>query len=240
MHKYRNNPDVDQLHVAFRPGPSSALYLVRTILLDAILRHRFKLSGTMMDFGCGQSPYRSLFAHTHYIGIDIHTSGFPQENKKAEYFFDGETIPFADGYFDSILCTEVMEHLFHPEVALCEFQRVLKPGGRMLMTCPFMWELHEEPWDYARYTSYAITQMMQAAGFEVEVMEKAGHSIQALAQQRILYFTSQILPRLPSVANRAAWHLGVTACNLLADFFSKRLPNSETIYLSNVIVARKI
>lgn len=239
MFANRKNPDVRRLDIAFRPGPTSALYLVRNTLLDAILKYRKKLTGRMMDFGCGQSPYRPLFDHVDYTGVDIHVSGFPDGDKRADHYFDGEKTPFSENHFDSILCTEVLEHAFEPAAMLNELHRVLKPGGRLLLTCPFMWELHEEPWDYARYTPYAVRSLLKESGFEVVEEERAGHPAEAIAQQQILYFTSCTVRKLPPGVNFIAWHMMVTLRNLGARMLSRLLPRYGRIYLSNVFLAQK-
>lgn len=72
---------------------------------------------------------------------------------KLIFFYDGETIPFENNSFDSIVSTKVLEHLFTIYELLEEFYIVLKPNGKAVITTPFMWEEHEIPYYFARYTT---------------------------------------------------------------------------------------
>ena len=81
-----------------------------------------------------------------------------------------DSIPAGDSSFDVVLCTQVLEHVPQPRDALQEFRRVLRSGGSLIATVPFLWEEHEVPFDYYRYTRYGIEHLVQSAGFaEVEV-----------------------------------------------------------------------
>lgn len=237
------DPAVKDVDPAFRPGPTSSFHLVRKTLLAGVMKYRHALTGRMMDYGCGQSPYKALFSHTDYTGVDTHRSGFPEADKHADVFLEEDRIPFADRYFNAILCTEVFEHVFDLPGTLKELHRVLKPGGKMLITCPFIWELHEEPWDFARYTPYALKHLLNEAGFEVEVHERAGHPIEAIAQQCIVYYTNGFFPRIPKFIRIAArpllWHFCIAGLNSAAVILTKLLPRYTNLYLCNILLVHK-
>ena len=76
-----------------------------------------------------------------------------------------DALPVNPASFDAVLCTEVLEHLRHPDAVLAELARVLVPGGRLCLTVPFVWPLHEEPFDFFRYTPFALSEMLQEHGF---------------------------------------------------------------------------
>jgi SAM-dependent methyltransferase len=76
-----------------------------------------------------------------------------------------DSIPADDGSFDAVLCTQVLEHVPQPLEALREFRRVLDTGGILMATMPFVWEEHETPFDYYRYTRYGIEHLTRSAGF---------------------------------------------------------------------------
>ena len=103
-------------------------YFARAGLRDAMTALAPKLTGRLLDVGCGTKPYRSLFAVDAYIGLDI-DSDASRRRGIADHLYDGKAFPFADGSFDSILCNQVLEHVFNPDEFLGEIARVLKPGG---------------------------------------------------------------------------------------------------------------
>lgn len=141
----------------------SALYAARVKATRAVIAEHAR--GRVLDVGCGHMPFRS-FTLQHasaYEGFDIEarTPGVTHIGN-AEAMTD---IP-ADAY-DTLLNFEVLEHLPHPQRAVAEFARVLKPGGMLLITVPHLSRLHEEPHDYFRYTTYGLRTMLSDAGLEV-------------------------------------------------------------------------
>ena len=102
-----------------------------------------------------------------YIGVDYKIEGREEGQKEVDVFYDGKTIPFKDAEFDSLLSTEVLEHVFNIDELLLEFNRVLKINGQAIITTPFMWEEHEMPYDFARYTTPALEYLYQKHGFEI-------------------------------------------------------------------------
>jgi SAM-dependent methyltransferase len=176
-------PDPD-----FSPSLFHPFYFVRTGLKEGVLKFAPQLSGRMMDFGCGSKPYRIAFNVTEYIGVDYENPGHPHTNEQIDVFYDGKSIPFPDGHFDSILCSEVFEHIFNLKEILRELYRVLKPGGKMLITCPFVWNEHEVPHDFARYTRFALESMINETGFKIVEFHKAGNFITTIFQLITLYF----------------------------------------------------
>ena len=94
------------------------------------------LGGNLLDFGGGSKPYQNLFKNSqNYFSIEVLGN---KENLRSDIYYDGSKLPFADNAFDSILCTEVFEHVEKLDDVLDELYRVLKPGGRMIVTTPFM------------------------------------------------------------------------------------------------------
>jgi SAM-dependent methyltransferase len=119
---------------------------------------------SVLDVGAGDAPYRELFAHTDYRTTDWEQS---QHEGAAHVDFVGsaEELPIADAAFDVALCTQVLEHVPEPARVLAELARVLRPGGRLYLSVPLVWELHEMPHDYFRYTSSGIEHLLEATGF---------------------------------------------------------------------------
>jgi SAM-dependent methyltransferase len=127
----------------------------------------------VLDVGAGIGQYRSLFAHCDYRAHD-----FGQEPATAghytplDYQSDITEIPVPHGAFDVVLCTEVLEHVPEPIAALHELARILKPGGRMLITAPLGSHLHQEPFHfYGGYTPHWYARFLPQAGCRVVSIE---------------------------------------------------------------------
>lgn len=138
------------------------------------IRYGFEKHGfrdELLDVGCGVKPFKKIYASycKNSIGIDVETS--PHQKTEVDVIYDGKKIPFEDGRFDYVLCTEVMEHVPEPAAFLKEINRVMKPGGILIMTTPFLVPLHEEPYDFYRYTKHGIKHLLLQAGFRLEHLE---------------------------------------------------------------------
>jgi SAM-dependent methyltransferase len=231
-----------KLAYEFDPGISFPAYLTRNRLLKAISSHAPSLDGWLLDFGCGSKPYRSLFTVAQYTGLDFENPGHPHVNEQIDVFYDGRRIPFNDETFDSIFSSEVIEHVFNLNEVLVELNRVLKTGGKILITCPFAISEHEVPNDFARYSSFGLRHLLEKNGFEVVQLEKTGNSVETVFQLWIMYIHQHINPwfrKIPVV--RSAFRLFTyTSLNVLALAFSKVLPDTRDLYLNNIIVCRKV
>ena len=139
---------------------------------------------SVLDLGAGDAPYRELFRHTRYVTADwaqsLHAGA-----RSADIVASAESIPMADASFDLILCTQVLEHVPEPASVLRECHRLLGAGGRLALTAPLLWELHELPHDYYRYTSAGLRYLVEEAGFaDIEVAARSD-GFAALAQLMI-------------------------------------------------------
>lgn len=123
----------------------------------------------VLDAGAGDAPYRALYQHATYESAD-----FEQVAKaygRTTYVCDLRQIPVEDGRFHYIVFTQVMEHLPDPGQVLLELHRVLKPGGRMLFSAPLFYEEHEQPYDFYRYTQFAVRRLFAEADFTIERLD---------------------------------------------------------------------
>lgn len=237
-----NRMKYPHLTYEFNPGITFPAYLTRNRLLKSISRYAHLLDGHLMDFGCGTKPYRSLFNVAEYTGVDFENPGHPHLNEKIDIFYDGKHIPFPDGTFDSIFSSEVFEHIFNLEEILKELNRVLRTGGKILVTCPFSICEHEVPNDFARYSSYGLRHLFEKNGFEIVQQDKTGNSVEVVFQLWIMYIHQHINPwfrKIPGV--RSAFRLFTyTSLNILGLLFSSLLPDRRDLYLNNVIVCKKV
>lgn len=226
----------------FNPSLSHGFYFIRKGLLDAIHTFAPSMKGRLLDFGCGSKPYQSLFNVEEYIGLDFEKTGHDHSNEQIDVFYDGKTIPFPDEHFDSVLCSEVAEHLFDLPAALAEINRVLKKAGKLLLTCPFVWGEHEAPYDYARYTQFALKELLEKNGFRIVLYEKKGNFIEAITQMRVLYFASVAQPFFARLSYPGGWIYKsiVFLMNGWGKFKSRLLPKRNELYLSNIILAEKV
>jgi SAM-dependent methyltransferase len=228
-------------HQMFFPGLLgifvNPFYFARSGLRDAMAEFAPMLHGRLLDVGCGTKPYRSLFAADAYIGLDIDSEASRMRGI-ADHHYDGKSFPFADASFDSILCNQVLEHVFNPDEFLGEIERVLKPGGKLLLTVPFVWDEHEQPYDYARYSSFGLSALLEKQGLKVLQHKKLGADASVLFQlaNAYLFKISQGLPRPIKLLLTASVMAFINVLGLLARGL---LPNNPDLFLDNVVLAEK-
>lgn len=144
------------------------LFVIKRLHRKAITRYGSRLQGLVLDLGCGNQPYKSLLAHDAYVPVDIDIDRRPM------VVADAQWLPFRDESVDSVLCTEVIEHVREPSRVIAEIWRVLKPDGILLLTAPMSWGLHYEPHDYWRFTPYGLKVLLEQQGFIVEEIQRIG------------------------------------------------------------------
>lgn len=237
----KNNLQILDIPKNFNPRMSSPDYIMRGKLLKAIISNSSYMKGKLMDFGCGSKPYKSLLNVDEYIGVDFEGEGHSHKNETIEYFYDGTTLPFTDNTFDSIFCSEVFEHVFNLEEIVKELYRVLKPGGGMLVTCPFAIAEHEMPNDYARYTSVGLQHLLAKNKFKIIHFEKTGSNFETVMHFRIMYFNMGIMGKLNKFKflQNIIDPFGVYLLNLYTKIMLPILPKRKDLYLNNVIIVEK-
>ncbi len=209
-------------------------YFLRKGIIDGIYTNKKYLKGKMMDFGCGTKPYKGILSVQEYIGVDIKLPD-DQGNNQVDVYYDGKTIPFKTNYFDSVLASEVFEHIFNLPVILQELFRVIKPGGYLVATLPFAWDEHGVPYDFARYTSFGIEHLLKEAGFYVVKIEKTTNYVETIFQMWNAYVFQFVFPK-NSFFKVFFTPFSVT---LLGILLAKILPKNRNYYNNNIVVARK-
>ena len=129
---------------------------------------------SVLDAGAGSAPYRELFGHCDYVAVDW--PGSPHlDQGNVDILASLEALPLPDASFDAVLSTQVLEHVPEPATVLRELRRVLVPEGTLWLTVPFVWELHEEPHDYFRFTVHGLRHLLETTGFaDIEVAPRTG------------------------------------------------------------------
>lgn len=147
-------------------------WLARAALGRALSRAAPEVRGRLLDIGSGSAPYAQFFEGkiTTFIALDIKPPACPAREERPSCPFvlgDGLHLPFKNASFDSELATQVLEHTEEPSAALAEANRVLKPGGVLLVSVPFSYPIHDRR-DYYRFAPQGITYLLEKAGFKVK------------------------------------------------------------------------
>ncbi len=158
------------------------LFIIRYNLLKTLKKSLKELSGKVLDFGCGSSPYKSIIKFDEYVRVDFSNDAHPIGNSVIDVFYDGSTLPFENNTFDSILCTEVFEHIPNLDHIVKELHRVLKPQGKILISVPFIWNEHEIPNDYQRLSRFGLRLLLENNGFKILTEEKTSKTIHTITQ----------------------------------------------------------
>jgi len=129
----------------------------------------------MLDLGCGYKPYEPLFASrvTKHLGFDLPQS-LDFRGSKAQVTGSAAALPFADGSFDSVLCTQMLDDFPEPSVVLNEITRVLAPDGVLLLTVNQLYPVHDPPYDFYRFTRYGLEHQVTKAGLTVVEFRATG------------------------------------------------------------------
>lgn len=152
------------------------------LIQDGLYSVKHLLTGTLLDLGCGMKPYQELVGGgvDRWIGLDFAST--PSGRSAANVFGSALEIPFATATFDTVLSTQVLEHVPRPAELIREVYRVLKPGGHLVLTAPQTNPLHEEPHDYFRYTCHGLRYLSEQAGLHVMETRPLGGAIATVGQ----------------------------------------------------------
>lgn len=162
-------------------------YLAHRELYNIMALEMPRLKGRLLDVGCGRRPYAELaIGVQEYVGLDMPTT--MHGTNRVDVLGSAVSLPFDNCVFDSLVCTEVLEHVPEPALALQEFVRVMRPGGVMVLTVPLSEQLHEEPHDYYRFTRHSLQHLLQQCGLRIQTIYERGG-----AWLEISYRTSSLL-----------------------------------------------
>lgn len=131
--------------------------------------------GRLLDCGCGACPYYGIYRDhvTAVVCTDWPDSGHTGRHVDAMADLNAP-LPFASEVFDSVLLTDVLEHIAEPQRLVSEVGRVLRPGGYVMIATPFFYWLHEQPNDYVRLTEHALRRYCNQAGTTVIHLSRYG------------------------------------------------------------------
>lgn len=226
----------------FNPGllgmVINPFFFARLGLHKAIKQLAPNLKGKLLDVGCGHKPYKQLFLVDEYIGMDIEQSGHSHENEDIDIFYDGKIFPFEDNSIDSILCNQVLEHVFNPVEFLSEINRVLKKDGSFLLSVPFAWDEHEQPYDFARYSSFGLKHLLTTHGFVIQEHIKSTPDIRTVLQLLNMFIFKKIGGR-SKYQRLLVTVVFLFPINLIGSILSLLPIKNEDLYLDNIILSKK-
>lgn len=211
----------------------SAIYL-------SVKKFSNHISGKTLDVGSGSKPYKHLFKNvTDYIGMDIEQSGHKHQTSNIDVYYDGKTFPFENSSIDSLVFFEVLEHVFNPDEFLSEISRVVKPGGKCVVTIPFIWGEHEQPYDFARYSSFGLKHLFSKHGLDVVEHKKYLSDFRLIFLMINSYIYSFFKSLLPGIS---AWIfiLPLSFIGNLLGLFFYILPKNDDFYFGNIYVLKNI
>lgn len=223
----------------------SHFYSFKVRLHKNARRFLSQISGRVLDVGAGSEPYRCYLRQgVAYVSVDTDTSYCPDVVGSALQ------LGFVPGTFDSVICTEVLEHVPEPLRALLEINKALKQGGHLYLTAPMTWGLHYEPFDYFRFTKYGLEYLLQESDFDiVESVKIGGLFIAMLARledvvMNLLYRLSFPLKIIMKNSTRIAtvsvlMFPFIVCLDFLATFLDTIIPGANRDALGWVIFARK-
>lgn len=120
--------------------------------------------GLVLDVGSADGRAREWLDGCEYVAVDYPATATGMYGTRPDVFADGAALPLADASVDTVLLLEVLEHVRDAPGVLASIARVLKPGGLLLLSVPFLYPLHDAPHDYRRYTSYGLEAAVRDCG----------------------------------------------------------------------------
>ncbi|HTN45258.1 MAG TPA: class I SAM-dependent methyltransferase [Flavipsychrobacter sp.] len=175
-------------------------YIVRNELNYFIQSKRDAFRGDILDIGCGRMPYKDWIQKNtgaaSYTGLDIYNPIYNDDVFKPDMYWDGVTIPVEKELYDTAMLIEVLEHCEYPEKVIAEAWRILKPGGKLIFSVPFIFYYHDVPYDFSRFSFYKLKSLFRDAGFTTEDIFGYGNWNSALAHFWSLWIKRSPLPKV--------------------------------------------
>lgn len=173
-------------------------YFVEDFLNTYFCSYHNSKKGKILDLGCGEQPYRRMYEK--YFS-EIITADVEIRNGNTDVILETDFLPFEDLFFDVILFTEVIEHIADPFKTVSEISRVLKPGGKLLLTWPFNYSLHEMPNDYFRYTEFFMQKLLYKHNLEIAKITRRGNllSVSHIIFFQIISNINEFIKRIPII-----------------------------------------
>lgn len=181
-------------------------------------------NGRLLDLGCGKVPLHAAYAP--YVSEIVCVDWLPGTHIDVQCDLS-KSLPFDNNRFDTIILSDVLEHIPEPQLLWSEMARILAPGGKIIMNVPFYYVVHEHPHDYYRYTNFALERFVNMSQMTLVRMSAIGGVIEVIAD-----LFAKITMRVPLVGRAMsiliqalAWNFGRTHLGLrVAGISSRHFP----------------
>lgn len=222
--------------------PGHSLYLHYKSYHDDLFKAFGQFAkGSLMDIGCGNKPYEAVLSPyiTNYYGCDIVQS----DNNRVDLLCPANNIPVNDNAFDTVISTQTIEHVEDPQGLINEAYRICNKNGCLIISGPMYWPLHEEPYDFFRYTKHGFRYMLEKAGFKIVQINSNGGKW-SVAGQALIHAIYPTIYNMKGIKGHIArginWLFGgVSTLNRGFYFLDKKVPD-YTNTMNYVIVAQKL
>lgn len=237
--------DAEYLRRRAHPSVFDVEYVHLSDLGQLLKRFESQFHGDVFDYGCGGAPYREMFAHCHrYVKADV-TPG-PLVDRVLKQ--DGRTEE-ADNTYDWVISTQVLEHVRYPAEYVRECRRILRPGGRLLVTTHGMIEEHGCPYDFTRWTARGLEDLVATGGLTVIENGKLSTEVRAFCQlmhQLLMHLRADGRPLLHyslAIVRRLYFAVGMPVLNTFARMFPSQAiapaTSPASLYTGVYVVAQK-
>jgi SAM-dependent methyltransferase len=190
--------------------------------------------GKLLDLGCGKIPFFVVYRDLTSDVVCVDWANTQHPNPHIDFEADlNAPLAFADNSFDTILLSDVLEHIYYPEQLWREMGRILKPGGKLLLNVPYMYWIHEEPFDFFRYTEFALKNFASQAKLNIIHFQALGGAFEVMTD-----IIGKNLLRVPLVGRT----LSVILQDIAFGFFRQRSRHNNQLNrfpLGYFLVAQK-
>jgi SAM-dependent methyltransferase len=190
--------------------------------------------GILADIGCGNVPLYEYYKP--YIN-DVITIDWEDTFHKNDYLdithdLNISPIPNIEAdYFDCVICSDVLEHIYQPDNLIVEFHRIIKPGGILLLNVPFYYWVHEAPHDYYRYTNYTLKRKLEQFCFDIIELQPLGGALAAWIDITSKCLCGTKIGKIPAVVLQK-----IATCKAIKNLLTYK---SDVFPLAYFIIAKK-
>jgi SAM-dependent methyltransferase len=205
--------------------------LVASLYDKHLSRHA---SGRLLDLGCGTAPFFGAYAPyvTEIMGIDWAAGEYVDLQCDLS-----QPLPIEDRRFDTIILSDVLEHIPEPDLLWREMARVLAPEGKLILNVPFYYSVHAHPHDFYRYTNFALERFMEENGMEKLKLEAVGGIVEIYAD-----LTAKLLSKAGPIGRSLASLIQMLAFRFSRTRFGTRVMrrSSRHFPLGYFLVAQRV